>query len=296
MIATRLYQEHLRSVWMRIALGLIVILPIAIGLSLVYKSWPLLQPNELFTNLLSTEWSPVQGKFGLWPFICSSIIVSFIGLLFMVPVCLSAAIFITQFAPAWLSRSLRSIIDILAGIPSVIFGLWGVITIVPMVASLAVAYGATNTTGYSILAAGLVVSFSVSPYILNMLMELFESVSTDLKESALALGASYWQVIKDVLLKKLRPGIIAAFTLGVSKTFGETIAVLMVVGNMVKVPEGLFSAGYPLPALLANNYGEMMTIPRYDAALMLSALILFMIVLVFNLLARTLVNHYYTKL
>ncbi|ELR73374.1 Phosphate transport system permease protein PstC [Fulvivirga imtechensis AK7] len=295
-ITKRLSHEYLRKGWMQVALGIILLLPFAIGLSLLYKAWPLLAPSGLIDVLLGSEWSPMQGKFGLWPFISSSIIVSLMGLLFMVPVCLSAAIFITQFAPAWLARSLRSVIDILAGIPSVIFGLWGVMTIVPIVGDLATSYGAGNATGYSILAAGIVVSFSVMPFILNMLIELFESVSIELKESALSLGASYWQVIKDVIVRKLKPGIIASFTLGVSKAFGETIAVLMVVGNVVQVPKGLFSAGYPLPALLANNYGEMMTIPMYDAALMLSALILLIIVIFFNYIAHKVIRYYHARI
>lgn len=273
-------------------LGVILLLPFAIGLSLIIKSWPLLSLSELGNILFSSEWSPSQGKFGLWTFIVSSVIVSVIGLVMMIPICLASAIYITQFAPGWMSRSLRSTIDILAGIPSVIFGLWGVITIVPMVGNWAEAWGAENTTGYSILAAGVVVAVSVMPFVLNMLIELFESVSIELKETALALGASHWQAIKDVILKKLRPGIIASFTLGESKAFGETIAVLMVVGNVIRVPGGLFDPGYPLPALLANNYGEMMSIPLYDAALMLSALILLIIVIIFNFLAHRFIRIY----
>jgi len=277
---------------MQIMLGVILLLPFAIGLSLIIKSWPLLSLSELGNILFSPEWSPSQGKFGLWTFIVSSVIVSVMGLVLMIPVCLASAIYITQFAPGWMSRSLRSVIDILAGIPSVIFGLWGVITIVPMVGKWAMAWGAENTTGYSILAAGVVVAVSVMPFVLNMLIELFESVSIELKETALSLGASHWQAIKDVILKKLRPGIIASFTLGESKAFGETIAVLMVVGNVIRVPGGLFDAGYPLPALLANNYGEMMSIPLYDAALMLSALILLIIVIIFNYLAHRFIRIY----
>lgn len=155
---------------------------------------------------------PTQGKFGLWTFISSSVLVSLIGLVLMIPICLASAIYITQFAPAWMSRSLRSFIDILAGIPSVIFGLWGVITIVPLVAEWAAAMEVQNTTGYSILAAGVVVAVSVMPFVLNMLIELFQSVSVELKETALALGASHWQAVKDVILKKLKPGIIASVT------------------------------------------------------------------------------------
>lgn len=294
-IALRKPIEIFRKTWMQIALSIILILPLAIGFSLFYKAWPLLESVSLGNLFLGSVWSPSQGNFGLFPFISSSVFVAGIGLIIMIPVCLSSAIYITQFAPRWISRILRTAIDILAGMPSVIFGLWGVITIVPIVGNWAKQQGAQNPTGYSILAAGIVVSISVMPYVLNMLLELFESVTSELKETALSLGASHWQAIKDVFLKKLKPGIIAAFTLGMSKSFGETIAVLMVVGNVVQIPGSIFDAGYPLPALLANNYGEMMSIPNYDAALMLSALILLLMVIFFNYLSHKVIRHYQAK-
>jgi phosphate transport system permease protein len=239
---------------------------------------------------------PTKGNFGLWPFIFSSIVVSLLGLLIMIPFTLASAIYITQFAPNWISKILRTVIDILAGIPSVIFGLWGIIVIVPMVSEWATSSNAANASGYSILAAGIVVAVTTLPFVLNMLIELFESVPRELKESTLAMGASHWQTIKDVILKKIRPGIIASFTLGLSKAFGETIAVLMVVGNIVQIPNSIFDAGYPLPALLANNYGEMMSIPKYDSALMLSALMLLIIVILFNYFAHKVIRFYQSKM
>lgn len=287
--------EYMRKYLMVFCLCVILLLPFVIGISLYYKALPLLDFKELGNILFGSNWFPMQGKFGLWPFICSSVIVSVIGLTLMIPVCLASAVFITQFAPGWMSGIIRSAIDILAGIPSVIFGLWGVITVVPLVGEWAKTFGAENTSGYSILAAGVVIAASAMPIVLNMLIELFESVSIELKETVLSLGASHWQTIKDVIIKKIRPGIIASFTLGLSRAFGETIAVLMVVGNVVQIPGSLFDAGYPLPALLANNYGEMMSIPMYDAALMLSALLLLIIVIFFNYLAHTVIRYYQLK-
>ncbi len=294
-LTIRRTQEYLRKGWMQLVLIAVLTLPFAIGSSLLFKAWPLISFSAIGEVLFGSVWMPGQGKFGLWPFISSSIIITLSGLVIMVPICLAAALYITQYSPLWLSRMLRSVIDILAGIPSVIFGLWGIITVVPLVAEWAGSSGAENASGYSIIAAAVVMSVSVMPFVLNMLIELFESVAIELKETALSLGASYWQTIKDVILKKTRPGITAAFTLGISKGFGETIAVLMVVGNVVQVPAGLFDAGYPLPALLANNYGEMMSVPLYDAALMLSALILLLIVIFFNYLAHTVIRYYQTK-
>jgi phosphate transport system permease protein len=294
-ISIRRTAEFFRSSWMRLMLLLILILPLAIGISLVIKSEPFLN-SDLVKILLSREWIPMSGKFGLLPFIWSSVTVSLIGLLLIIPVCLSASIYITQFAPLWISRSLQTVIDILAGIPSVIFGLWGVVTVIPLISDMARLTGAGNTSGYSILAGAIVVAISVMPFVLNMLIELFKSVPMELKEATLSLGASHWQMIKDVILKKLRPGITAAFTLGISKAFGETIAVVMVVGNVVQVPRSLFDAGYPLPSLLANNYGEMMSIPMYESALMLCALILLVIVIAFNYLGHRIIRFYHNQL
>lgn len=287
--------EEIRKRWMQLTLAIIVLLPLSIAASLIFKAWPMLHWDVLPNVLLGSEWLPGQGKFGLWPFIYSSLLTAVIGMVVMVPLSLASAIYITQFAPKWLENFLRTVIDILAGIPSVIFGLWGVLFIVPQVVDWARSWGSENVSGYSILAGAIVMAFSVLPFILNMLIELFRSVAIELKEAALSLGTTYWQAIKDVVIRQIKPGITAAFSLGVSKAFGETIAVLMVVGNVVQIPGGLFDAGYPLPALLANNYGEMMSIPMYDSALMLSALLLLIIVVIFNSLAHRLIRHYQTK-
>lgn len=295
MLKPRYIAEKLRKSWMLFTLSIILILPFAIGASLLYKSWPIVSASGLGDVLFGSDWMPIQGKFGLWPFIVNSIIITLTGLVLMIPVCLASAIYITQFAPLWVKRILRTTIDILAGIPSVIFGLWGIITIVPLISEWAVTAGAENATGYSVLAAGMVISVATIPYVLNMLIELFEAVSMELMETGLSMGASKWQTIRDIIMKKIKHGIIASFTLGVSKAFGETIAVLMVVGNMVQIPKSIFDAGYPLPALLANNYGEMMSIPKYDSALMLSALILLIIVILFNYFAHKVIGHYHLK-
>jgi phosphate transport system permease protein len=126
----------------------------------------------------------------------------------------------------------------------------------------------------------------IIPFVLNILIEVFKTIPLELTEASLALGASKWQTVKHVLIRKAFPGIVSALGLGLSRAFGETIAVLMVVGNVTKMPEGIFQPGYPLPALIANNYGEMLSIPLYDSALMLAALLLFFVVLIFNFISR----------
>lgn len=294
LLFARSFIELVRKWWMIFVIGIILSLPVFIAGILVYKAWPLITPG-LGKLLLGGTWAPARGLFGLSPFIVSSLLVTALGVALLIPICLASAIYITQFSRPWLSSVLQSTIDILAGIPSVIFGVWGVLVIVPFVAKWSMAAHAQNTTGYSVLAGALVMAAATLPFVLNMLIELFQSVGADLKESTLAMGASTWQMVRDVVIRKCRPGIIAAFTLGVSRGFGETIAVLMVVGNVVQMPHHFFDAGYPLPALLANNYGEMMSIPKYDAALMLSALVLLVIVAGFNYLGHQIIGHYQRK-
>lgn len=149
-----------------------------------------------------------------------------------------------------------------------------------------------TVSGYSILAGAIVLSIMIIPFILNILIEILKTIPVELSEASLSLGASKWQTIKFVILKKALPGIVSAFGLGMSRAFGETIAVLMVVGNVTKIPTGIFQPGYPLPALIANNYGEMLSIPLYDSALMLAALILFVVVVIFNFASRALIVRY----
>ena len=189
-------------------------------------------------------------------------------------------------------KIIQPLVDILAGIPSVVYGVWGVLSVVPFVSKVVAPVFHVHTSGYSILSGALVLGVMIIPYILNILIEIFRSVPEDLIEASLALGTTRWETIKTVLLRKTFSGIISSFVLGISRAFGETIAVLMVVGNTIIIPHSVFDAGYPLPALIANNYGEMLSIPMYDSALMFSALILFLIVLLFNYGARSVIRKY----
>jgi phosphate transport system permease protein len=130
----------------------------------------------------------------------------------------------------------------------------------------------------------------IIPFVLNILIEVFKSIPEELTEVTLSLGATRWMVVKHILMRKAYPGIVSAFGLGLSRAFGETIAVLMVCGNIAIVPHSLFDACYPLPALIANNYGEMLSMPSYESALMFGAFLLFVIVVIFNGISRLTLN------
>ena len=158
--------------------------------------------------------------------------------------------------------------------------------VVPFVGNVVAPLFGAASSGYCVLSGGIVLAIMVFPTIIHVSLEVFGAVSQDLRDTSLALGATRWETVKHVVLRRGLPGIIAAVVLGVSRAFGETIAVLMVVGNVAKVPGSPFDGAYPLPALIANNYGEMMSVPLYDSALMLAALILLLVVLAFSVGAR----------
>lgn len=290
MTARRKITDALTRGWMITTLVILLLLPLGIGAGLTIESLPVLRQYSLWHLLGSADWSPMTGKFGMLAFIMGSLWVTALAFVLSAPICLMAAIYLTQYARPWLLKIMNIAVDILAGIPSVVYGVWGVLVIVPFVSHYLAPATGHFSTGYCILSGGIILAVMSSPYILNMLIEVFRTIPVELKEASLSLGATGWETIRYVLLRQGYSGMVAAFGLGISKALGETMAVLMVVGNMPRVPENVFQAGYPIPALLANNYGDMMSIPSYASALMLSALLLFVIIFIFNALASLIIH------
>jgi len=273
------------------------LLVVGIGLVLLLRAWPVLSAQPLSALLGSATWKPLQGQFGLAPFIAGTLAVTAVAMVLAVPLCLLTAIYLAEYASPRVYGVVKPLIDVTAGIPSVIFGIWGVIMVVPAVQAIIASdvgvwlsrwplFSARNPTGYSVLAGGVVLAVMVFPVIIGVAEEVIRAVPRGLREASWALGATRWQTIRHVVLRRAAPGVLAATVLGFSRAFGETIAVLMVVGNVAQIPRSLFDAAYPLTALIANSYGEMMSIPRYDAALLAAAFILLLVVLVFNVGAR----------
>jgi phosphate transport system permease protein len=257
---------------------------------LVVKAMPILKRSSLLALLFSSSWHPSKGMFGFFPYIVGTLEVTACAMIMAIPLALLSAIYLAEYAGKTLRRVICPFIDILAGIPSVIFGLCGVVAVVPFVRALAGLFG-VKASGYSLLAGGIVLAIMVFPVIVSISTEVLRSIPADAREITLSLGTTKWEMVKFVLLKIARRGIIASIVLGFARAFGETMAVLMVIGNMVKVPRSLFDSAYTLPALIANNYGEMMSIPLYDSALMLAALVLLFIVTGFNLSAHLALLH-----
>lgn len=282
----RLWKDRAAGSVMLVLTLAAVALVFAIGFGLIVKSLPILREKPLWELLSASTWKPLRGEFGFLPFILGTLWVTGIALLWTVPVSLLTAIFLTENSPAWVKKSVFPVLDILAGLPSVVYGVWGILVVVPWVADELAPYFVEYSTGYTTLTAGIVLGIMILPLQIGLLVELFSSVSNELRDTSLALGATRWQTTKHILLRKTFPGIVAVISLAVSRAMGETIAVLMVCGNIVQLPRSLFDGCYPLPALIANNYGEMLSLPMYESALMFAALLLFGVVLVFNLLSR----------
>lgn len=286
MAQARLITDKVTARMMRSLTVLSVMLMFLMGIGLFLKALPILKEHSILEMLTSEEWKPFKAQFGFYPYIMGTVWVTLIAIIISFPLCLLTSVYLFEYAPLRVKQIISPLIDLLAGIPPVVYGVWGVITIVPLISEKIAPHYVEYSSGYSVLAGGIVLSVMIFPLVISLLGEVFNSISTDLRDASLSLGATKWQTTKLVLLRKALPGIIASLILAVSRALGETIAVLMVCGNIAMVPHSIFDSGYPLPALIANNYGEMLSIPMYDSALMLAAFILFIIIVVFNVLSR----------
>lgn len=257
---------------------------------LVAKSAHLLALKPLGALLCSSTWNPLRGEFGFLPFLAGTLWVVGVAAVIAVPISILTAIFLSEYAGRRVKIIVNPFLDLLAGIPSVVYGVWGVLVIVPLVKNHVAPLFKTFSSGYSILAAGIVLAVMIFPMIINVCVEVLGMVPREMREASLSLGATKWQTIKHVVLRRALPGIVAANILGASRAFGETMAVLMVAGNVARMPKSILDPAYPLPALIANNYGEMLSIPLYDSALFFAALLLFAVVLFFNLVSRLVLN------
>ena len=279
-VKDRLARMAMRSI--TYAAGLLVFV---VAFVLFIKSIPLLKKYSIVKLLLSSSWYPMRGEFGFFPFIFGTLMVTGLAMLFAVPVCILSAIYLSEYASKRVRSVVKPLVDLLAGIPSVVYGLWGVLFVVPLVRNRIAPIAGVTTTGYTILAGSIVLAIMVSPIVISVTEEVLRSIPFEIRETSLALGATKWQTVKHAVMKKASTGVLAAVILGFSRAFGETMAVIMVVGNTARVSTSVFDPAYPLPALIANNYGEMMSLPMYDSALMFAALILLLVIGAFNVLA-----------
>ncbi len=270
--ARRIQQDRAARRTFSIITVLPVLLIVGITIALVVRAWPIMNGHSLREIILGQVWKPEEGLFGFWPFITGTAWVTVVGVLLAVPPCILVALYLSEYARGMTRSVAKPVLDLLAAIPPVVYGVWGLLAIVPFVQGFLAPlskrwlnyipiFEVKQPTGFSILAGGIVLAVMIAPLIISVVYEILEAVPNDLRHAALAVGATRWQTIRSVVLPQVLPGIVAAIVLGASRALGETIAVLMVVGNVPKVPTSIFDAAYPLPALIANNYGDMMSIP-----------------------------------
>jgi phosphate transport system permease protein len=253
---------------------------------LLWRSRQILASHSLWELLFSSAWRPLKGQFGFFPFIMGSLWVTGVAIAIAVPISLLSAIYLAEYSHSRIREIMKPLIDLLAGIPSIVYGVCGILVVVPFIKDYAAPFFGARTSGYCVLAAAIVLAVMVLPIIIHVCLEVISTVPAEVKEASLSLGATKWETVKHVVLRKALPGLVAAVVLGISRAFGETMAVLMVAGNVVRVPKSVFDSAYPLPALIANNYGEMLSVPLYDSALLFSSLTLLLVVLCFNIISQ----------
>ena len=244
------------------------------------------------------DWDPVNGSFGAWPFIFGTLASSLLALLMAVPLALGVAIFLTELCPRRLRAPISFLTELLAAIPSVVYGLWAIFVLVPLMrdslGSFLVKYlGWTRlfqgpNFGVGLLTASIILAIMILPIISSITRDIMLAVPNHQREAVLALGATRWEMIRVGVLRNARIGIVGAVILGLGRALGETMAVTMVIGNQVDIPKSLFAPGYTLASVIANEFSEA-TGDLYLSSLIEIGLALFLVTIVVNATARLLV-------
>lgn len=251
-----------------------------------------------FKFLVKTIWDPVADDFGALPAIYGTLVSSFLALLIAVPLSVGTALFLTELCPQRIRPLLSLLVELLAAIPSVIYGLWGIFVLAPFLRSdvepfLEKTLGWTGLFtgpkyGIGMLAAGVILAIMILPIIASITREVITAVPRQQREAALALGATRWEMLRIAVLRNARPGIFGATILGLGRAFGETMAVTMVIGNRPEISKSLFAPGYTLASVIANEFTEAVENVHLSAIVEM-ALILFVLTLIVNALASVLV-------
>jgi phosphate ABC transporter permease protein PstC len=251
--------------------------------------------NFIFTD----AWIPSKDQFGALPLIVGTLITATIALLIGVPVAVASALYVTELAPPRVRQPLIILVELLAAVPSVVYGLWGVFVLIPKLKPAEQWFSDTfsflpflggTVAGPNYFIAGLILAIMILPIVAAISREVMATVPVEQKEAALALGATRWEMIRMAVLPYSRAGISGAAMLGLGRAIGETIAATLVIGNAPQIAKSIFGQGYTLAAVIANEFGEAAATPTHRAALIAAGLVLFVLTLVINFVARYFVN------
>ncbi|MEY2426264.1 MAG: phosphate transport system permease protein [Actinomycetota bacterium] len=284
----------------------ILVILVLIAVTTLSNAWPALREAG-FGFVTSKEWAPSEGKFGALAFMFGTGVVAAIAVTLALPVSVGIALFVTEVAPGRLRALVVAVMDLLAGIPSVVFGLWGILVLGPNVIDLynsisravdpiPVLTNLFNGTqsGRAFFTAGLILAVMITPIITSVTREVFATVPGNDKDGALALGATRWEMIKGVVFPHSVGGMVGATMLGLGRAMGETIAVALVVGSTPQITANLFSTGDTMPSVIAFQFGEASGTHR--AALIALGVCLFAITIVVNVSARSIVRRFDTRM
>jgi phosphate transport system permease protein len=274
-------------------------LVVGIAVAIFVAAWPAFSKLGL-SIITSSDWDVAAGHFGAAPALFGTLVSSAVALIIATPLAIGIAIFLSEFSPLWLRQPIGFLVDLLAAIPSVVYGLWGIFVLIPILRQHVMPFlrdtlhlGATPlftgpAYGPSMLAAGIILAIMALPYISSVSREVLMAVPRSQREAALALGATRWEMIRDAVIPYAKSGIIGGIMLGLGRALGETMAVTMVIGNRAEISASLFAPGYTMASLIANQFSEA-TNDLHLSALMAVGAILFVITLIVNAAARWLV-------
>lgn len=291
------FGDRLFQAIIRLCALLVPTLLLLLTIVIAKAAWPAIvhSPGELIGGRL---WDVSRSRYGALPAIIGTVLTSVLAVCIATPLALGAAIFVSELAPRRVRAPVAFLIDLLAAIPSVVYGLWGLFVLVPflratimpaMTATLgAIPFFRGPAYGPSLLAAALVLAIMILPYIASVAREVLAAVPRSQREAALALGATRWEMIRDAVLPYARSGIVGGVMLGLGRALGETMAVTMVIGNRHAIPTSLLDPAYTMAALLANEFAEASDASHLSALMAVAGLLL-LVTLVVNVLARWLV-------
>lgn len=248
--------------------------------------------------LSSSTWDPVAEEFGAFPLIMGTLLSSLLALLIAVPLSIGVAIYLTEFAPKWLRQPIAFVIELLAAIPSVVYGLWGIFVLIPVLKKWVfpvlreglgfLPFFQGPIYGPSMLSASIILAIMIMPFIMSVAREVLLAVPGSQREAALALGATRWEAVMSAIVPYARSGIIGAIILGLGRALGETMAVTMLIGNRHEIAASLFAPGYTMAAVIANEFSEAATDIHFSA-LTYVAFVLFLVTVLVNAAARLLI-------
>ena len=284
--------------------SLIILTAVSVFAIVVLIVWELIDKSRMSLHQFGVgffyghNWDPVNGDFGALPFIYGTVVSSILALILAVPLSVGVAVYITEMCPIALRAIISFLVELLAAIPSVIYGLWGIFVLAPLLREyvqpgLAKYLGWTGffsgpQFGLGMLAAGIILAIMIVPIIASITREVLSAVPQNQREAVLALGATRWEMIRMGVLRNARIGIVVGVILGLGRALGETMAVTMVIGNRPEIAKSLFAPGYTMASVIANEFSEA-TGDLYLSALIEIGLALFIVTLIVNALARLLV-------